>query len=381
MDTPRKLFDDELNLFRDSVHKFFQSEALPHWEKWENQGQVDRDFWRKAGEMGLLCPQVPEAYGGLGLDFRYNCVVDEEQMAAGITGAGFGLHSDVALPYLLHYGSEAQKQDYLPKMVSGDIISAIAMTEPGTGSDLQGIKTTAQLEGNEWILNGAKTFITNGQLADVVIVVAKTDPGAGSKSFSLFLVDANTPGFSKGQNLKKVGMKSQDTSELFFQDVRLPESQLLGERGAGLTYLMSELPQERLSVAVSAVAHGEMVLKHTLEYCSDRKAFGQSINQFQNSQFKLAELDSELTMARVFIDQCIEWHINGQLDAIMAAKAKLLSTDLQCKVADECVQLHGGYGYMWEYPVARAWADSRVQRIYAGTNEIMKLIIGRALTQ
>ncbi|GGX44032.1 acyl-CoA dehydrogenase family protein [Saccharospirillum salsuginis] len=377
----RTLFDAELRLFGDAVNQFLTAEALPHREAWEEAGQVDRDLWRKAGEQGLLCPTVPEEYGGVGVDFRYNALVDEAINRLGLTGIGFGLHSDIVAPYILHYGTEAQKQHYLPAMVSGDCIGAIAMTEPGTGSDLQGIATNAVREGDGWVLNGAKTFITNGQLADLVIVVAKTDPDAGSKGFSLFLVDADSAGFSKGRNLKKVGMKAQDTSELFFEDVRLPENALLGERGAGLQYLMRELPQERLSVAINAVAHAEAVLAETLTYTRERTAFGKPITAFQNTQFKLAELDSELTMMRVFVDQCLDWHIHGQLDAIMAAKAKYLSTDLQCKVADECVQLHGGYGYMWEYPVARAWADARVQRIYAGTNEIMKLIIGRALTE
>ena len=377
----RSLFDAELRLFGDAVHRFLTAEALPHREAWEEAGQVDRDLWRKAGEQGLLCPTVPEDYGGVGVDFRYNALVDEAINRLGLTGIGFGLHSDIVAPYILHYGNETQKQRYLPAMVSGDCIGAIAMTEPGTGSDLQGIATNAVRDGDGWVLNGAKTFITNGQLADLVIVVAKTDPDAGSKGFSLFLVDAASNGFSKGRNLKKVGMKAQDTSELFFEDVRLPQDALLGERGLGLRYLMRELPQERLSVAINAVAHAEAVLAETLTYTKERQAFGKPITAFQNTQFKLAELDSELTMMRVFVDQCLDWHIHGQLDAIMAAKAKYLSTDLQCKVADECVQLHGGYGYMWEYPVARAWADARVQRIYAGTNEIMKLIIGRALTE
>lgn len=377
----RALFDAELRLFGDAVNQFLTAEALPHREAYEEAGQVDRELWRKAGEQGLLCPTVPEAYGGVGVDFRYNALVDEAVNRLGLTGIGFGLHSDIVAPYILHYGSEAQKQRYLPAMVGGDCIGAIAMTEPGTGSDLQGIATQAVRDGDGWVLNGAKTFITNGQLADLVIVVAKTDPEAGSKGFSLFLVEAGSAGFSKGRNLKKVGMKAQDTSELFFEDVRLPFDALLGERGAGLTYLMRELPQERLSVAINAVAHAEAVLAETLAYTRERKAFGKPITAFQNTQFKLAELDSELTMMRVFVDQCLDWHIHGRLDSVMAAKAKYLSTDLQCKVADECVQLHGGYGYMWEYPVARAWADARVQRIYAGTNEIMKLIIGRALTE
>ncbi|MCH8529711.1 MAG: acyl-CoA dehydrogenase family protein [Saccharospirillum sp.] len=377
----RTLFDAELQLFADAVMQFLKAEAVPHREAWEEAGVVDRALWLKAGEQGLLCPNVPEAYGGVGADFRYNALVDEAIMRLGLTGIGFGLHSDIVAPYILHYGSDAQKEQYLPAMVRGECITAIAMTEPGTGSNLQGIQTTAVPDGDGWLLNGAKTFITNGQNADLVIVVAKTDPDAGSRGFSLFLLDAGTAGFSKGKNLKKVGLKAQDTSELFFDSVHLPGEALLGERGAGLKYLMQELPQERLSVAINAVAHAEAVLAETLNYTRERQAFGKPIAAFQNTQFKLAELDSELTMMRVFIDQCLAWHIDGQLDAVMAAKAKYLSTDLQCKVADDCVQLHGGYGYMWEYPVARAWADARVQRIYAGTNEIMKLIIGRSLLE
>ena len=377
----RSVYDSYHDMFRTDVRKFLETEAIPHLEAWEAQGHVDRSIWEKAGELGFLCPTMPEELGGVGGDFRFNSVIDEEIYRAGLTGIGFGLHSDIAAPYILHYGSETQKETYLPAMARGEKIAAIAMTEPGTGSDLQGIKTNAVLKNGRWVLNGSKTFITNGYMADVVIVVAKTDPDAGSKGFSLFLVDADTAGFEKGQPLKKVGMKAQDTCELFFNDCSLEEGQLLGERGQGLRYLMQELPQERLSVAVGAVAHARSLVDLTLAYVKERNAFGKSIAAFQNTQFKLAELDSEVTMMQVFIDQCLAWHVDGELDAVMAAKAKYLSTDLQCKVADECVQLHGGYGYMWEYPVARGWADARVQRIYAGTNEIMKLIISRDLLE
>lgn len=376
---PRTVFDSDHELFRDMVRKFLESEAVPHYEQWEEDGQVDRALWNKAGEQGMLCPTVPEEYGGVGVDFRYNAIVIEEVFRLGLTGIGWGLHSDIAVPYLVAYGSEQQKQKYVPKCVSGEIVTAIAMTEPGTGSDLQRVKTSAVLDGDHYVLNGSKTFITNGQLADLVIVVAKTDPSAGAKGTSLFLVEADSPGFSKGKNLKKIGMKAQDTSELFFDDVRVPKENLLGQEGMGFVYLMQELPQERLSVALSAVANAEGILKLTLDYVRERKAFGQPIAAFQNTQFKLAELDAELTMMRVFIDKCLELHIAGELDVPTAAKAKLLSTELQCKVIDECLQLHGGYGYMWEYPVARAYADARVQKIYAGTSEIMKLIIARSL--
>jgi long-chain-acyl-CoA dehydrogenase len=379
----RTAFESEHEMFRDSFRKFLLEEAVPYHEQWEKDGQVSRDFWRKAGEMGYLSPTVPEAYGGVEVDFRYNAVVAEEVANFGLTGIGFGLHSDIAVPYIMAYGSEEQKQKYLPGCVNGDIVTAIAMTEPGTGSDLQGVKTNAVLsdDGEHYILNGSKTFITNGQLADLVIVVAKTDPSAGSKGTSLFLVEAGTEGFVKGQNLHKIGMKAQDTSELFFQDVKVPKENLLGEKGMGFIYLMQELPQERLSVSLSAVACAESILEQTVTYVKDRKAFGTSIASFQNTQFKLAEMSSTVTMARVFIDKCLELHIDKELDPVTAAKLKLLTTDIQCDVVDECLQLHGGYGYMWEYPVARAYADARVQKIYAGTNEIMKLIIGRDIVK
>ena len=376
---PRTLFSDEHEIFRATVGRLLDEECVPHHERWEEQGHIDREAWLKAGEQGLLCPTVPEAWGGLGTDFLYNVVVDEEIARRGLSGIGWGLHSDIVAPYIVNYGSEEMKQKYLPKMVSGEMIGAIAMTEPGAGSDLQGVKTTAVRDGDHYVINGSKTFITNGFLSDLVIVVAKTDPAGGAKGTSLILVEAGTPGFSKGRKLKKVGMKAQDTSELFFEDVRVPCANLIGEEGMGFVYLMQELPQERLTVGVSAVAGAEAILAQTVAYVKERKAFGKPVAAFQNTQFKLAEMDSELTAMRVFIDRCIELHLQGKLDVPTVAKSKLLSTDLQCKVIDECVQLHGGYGYMWEYPVARAWADARVQRIYAGTNEVMKVIISRAL--
>lgn len=378
---PRTIYQQEHELFRDTVHKFLADEVAPYHEQWEIDGQVDRSVWLKAGELGMLCPSVSESYGGVGVDFRYNAIVNEEVSRAGLTGLGFFLHSDIAVPYLSHYGTEEQKLTYLPRLVSGEIITAIAMTEPHTGSDLQGIKTTAVKDGDNYILNGSKTFITNGQMADLVIVVAKTDPTLGAKGISLFLVEASAEGFTKGRNLKKIGMKAQDTSELFFENVRLPKTALLGEENQGFTYLMQDLPQERLSVAISGIAAAESILQQTVSYTMERKAFGKPIANLQNTQFKLAELDTELTAARVFLDRCLELHLSKDLDTVTASKAKLLCTDLQFKVMDECLQLHGGYGYMWEYPVARAWADARVQKIYAGTNEIMKLIIARSLTK
>ena len=374
---PRTLFDDDHEIFRTSVRKFLEHECAPHHDRWEEQGHIDREMWNKAGEQGFLCPSMPEQYGGAATDFLYNCIIDEEISRAGLSGIGWGLHNDIVAPYINNYGTELLKQKYLPRMATGELVSAIAMSEPGAGSDLQGIKTTAVRDGDHYVLNGSKIFITNGYLSDIVIVVAKTDPSQGAKGTSLIIVEAGMPGFSKGRKLKKVGMKAQDTAELFFDNVRVPAENLLGEEGMGFVYLMQELPQERLSVAVNAVAAMESALRITVDYVKERKAFGKPVAAFQNTQFKLAELDSEVTAMRVFIDRCIELHLQGKLDVPTAAKTKLLSTDLQCKVIDECVQLHGGYGFMWEYPIARAWADSRVQRIYAGTNEVMKVIISR----
>lgn len=375
----RTVFESEHEMFRESFRKFLLEQAQPFHAQWEKDGQVDRALWRKAGQHGFLCPTLPEQYGGAEADFRYNAVVAEEVAALGLSGVGFGLHSDIAVPYLQAYGSDDIKQRYLPGCVSGEIVTAIAMTEPGTGSDLQGIKTTAILEGDHYILNGSKTFITNGQMADLVIVVAKTNPEDGAKGTSLLLVEAASAGFAKGQNLEKLGMKAQDTSELFFDDVKVPKQNLLGAEGMGFVYLMQELPQERLSVALNAVAGAESILAQTIDYVKERKAFGRSISSFQNTQFKLAEMSATLEMARVYTDKCLELHLEGKLDVVSAAKLKLLTTDIQCDVVDECLQLHGGYGYMWEYPVARAYADARVQKIYAGTNEVMKLIIARSL--
>ena len=376
---PRSLYDSDHDMFRDSVRKFIETEAMPHHEQWENDGMVSDEIWLKAGEQGFLCPTVPEEYGGVGADFRYNCIVNEEIGRSGCTGLGWTLHSDIAVPYIVRYGSDEQKQKYLPRCVTGELITAIAMTEPAAGSDLQGTKTTAVLDGDDYVINGSKTFITNGQKANLVIVVAKTDTSAGSKGISLFLVEAGTPGFSKGKNLKKLGMKAQDTSELFFQDVRVPKANLLGELGRGFVYLMQDLPQERLSVAVGANGMCQALLELTVNYVKERKALGTTVATFQNTQFKLAELAAEISCAEVFLDRCTELLIADKLDTVTASKLKLLTTDLQCRVADECLQLHGGWGYMWEYPVCRAFADSRVQRIYAGTNEIMKLIIARDL--
>ena len=376
----RPIYDSDVNQFRDTVVRFYQNEAVPYHDQWEKDGQVSREVWTKAAELGLLCPSLPEEYGGAGVDFRYSAVVMEEASRLGLSGIGFFLHSDIVAPYIHHYGTEEQKQKYLPKMARGEMITAIAMTEPGAGSDLQGIRTSAIWDGEHYVLNGSKTFITNGQMADLVIVVAKTDPKEGAKGTSLFLVEADWPGFDKGRNLDKVGMKAQDTSELFFQDVKVPKENLLGSaEGQGFMQLMQELPQERLLVGLVALAACEGAFEWTLDYVKERKAFGKPVIGFQNTRFKLAELKADITAGRTFVDRCLEMHLEGKLDVPTAAMLKQWTTDLQCRVMDECLQLFGGYGYMTEYPIARAWADSRVQRIYAGTNEIMKEIVGRSL--
>lgn len=375
----RPIYDSDVHQFRDTVVRFLQNEAVPYHDQWEKDGQVSRELWEKGAELGLLCPSLPEEYGGAGVDFRYSAVVMEEVSRLGLSGIGFFLHSDIVAPYIHHYGTEEQKQKYLPKMARGEMITAIAMTEPGAGSDLQGIRTSAIWDGEHYVLNGSKTFITNGQMADLVIVVAKTDPKEGAKGTSLFLVEADWPGFDKGRNLDKVGMKAQDTSELFFQDVKVPRENLLGSaEGQGFMQLMQELPQERLLVGLVALAACEGAFEWTLDYVKERKAFGKPVIGFQNTRFKLAELKADITAGRTFVDRCLEMHLEGKLDVPTAAMLKQWSTDLQCRVMDECLQLFGGYGYMTEYPIARAWADSRVQRIYAGTNEIMKEIVARS---
>ena len=378
---PRHIFESEHDVFRDTVRKFLMEEAYEQHVQWEKDGQIDRNFWYKAGEQGMLCPGAPEEYGGVGADFRYNMVVSEEVSRLGLTGIGFSLHNDVTTPYLTNVANEAQKQKYLQRCISGDCIVAIAMTEPGTGSDLQGIKTSAVDMGDHYILNGSKTFITCGQQADIVLVVCRTnpDPAAGAKAFSILIVEGGMPGFERGRNLDKLGQKAQDTSELFFNDVKVPKENLLGEEGMGFIYLMRELPQERLSIAVSAVAGCESVMAQTVNYVKERKAFGKSIADFQNTQFTLAQLEAEVTAMRIFIDRCAELLLRSELTTVDASKAKLLATELQGRVTDQCLQLHGGYGYMWEYPVTRAYADARIQRIYGGTSEVMKLIIGRDL--
>jgi acyl-CoA dehydrogenase len=376
----RSIYEPEHEMFRDAVRRFFEKELAPHHPQWEKDGKVPRAFWRKAGEQGLLCPQVPEEYGGAGGDYRYLAVVDEELGFAGASGPGFTVHSDICAGYLLKYGSEEQKRQWLPKMVSGEAIMAVAMTEPGTGSDLQGVKTTARLDGNHYVVNGQKTFISNGQNADVVIVVAKTDPARGAKGISLVLVEAERDGFERGRNLDKMGMHAADTSELFFNEVRVPTANLLGpEEGRGFAQLMEELPQERLGIALNAQATAQYAFDLTVAYVKERKAFGKSVFDFQNTRFKLAELKTQLEVGWAFADKCIEHHLRGALTAADAAMAKLWITEMLGRVVDEGVQLHGGYGFMNEYPIARLYTDSRVQRIYGGTSEIMKELISRSI--
>lgn len=379
----RTLFNADHEAFRDSFRKFVEKEIAPHHEAWEEQGYVDRSVWSKAGENGFLCMTLPEAFGGSEADKLYSVVQMEEIGRTGFTGIGFGLHSEIVAPYIVHYGTEAQKQKYLPKLASGEMVGAIAMSEPAAGSDLQGVKSTAikQADGS-YLLNGSKTFITNGWHADLVIVVAKTDPSAGAKGTSLLLVERGMPGFEKGKRLKKLGMKAQDTSELFFDNVKVPAENLLGgaaHENRGFICLMEQLPWERLQIAIGAVAAAQAAIDWTVEYTKDRKVFGQAVAAFQNTRYKLAELQTEVQVARVFVDKCCELVNVDKLDTATASMAKYWCSDLQCKVMDECVQLFGGYGYMWEYPITRAYADARVQRIYGGTNEIMKEVISRAM--
>ena len=377
--TDRKIFEPDHVMFRDAVRKFMTREIVPNIAEWDDAGLYPRSLWTKAGEAGLLGAGIPEEYGGPGADFRYNAIVNEELARSGTSSPGFQVHSDIVAPYILHYGSEEQKRAILPKMVSGELVGAIAMTEPGTGSDLQAVRTTARLEGNEYVVSGQKTFITNGQHADLIVVVAKTDPAMGARGTSLILVESDRPGFKRGRNLDKLGMCMADTSELFFDDVRVPTSNLLGQPGSGFAYLMNELPQERLVIAVLAASAAQTALDWTVEYCKERKAFKQRLIDFQNTKFKLAEMKTEIEVGWAFVDQCIEKHLNKELDAVGAAMAKLWLTELQGRVVDQCLQLFGGYGYMMEYPIARAYRDARVQRIYGGTSEIMKELIGRSL--
>ena len=378
----RTLFNADHEAFRDSFARFVDKEIAPFHAEWEEQGYVDREVWRKAGANGFLCMTMPEAYGGAGADKLYSVLQMERLSAGNYSGIGFGLHNEIVAPYILHYGTEAQKRKYLPQLASGELVGAIAMSEPAAGSDLQGVKSTAIRQGDHYLLNGSKTFITNGWHADLVIVVAKTHPEAGAKGTSLLLVERGMPGFERGKRLKKVGLKAQDTSELFFDSVKVPAENLLGgadQLNRGFVCLMEQLPWERLQIAIGAVASMQACIEQTIAYVNERQVFGQAVATYQNTRWKLAELQTEAQVARVFVDKCLELLLENKLDTATASMAKYWCSDLQNKVIDECVQLFGGYGYMWEYPVARAWADARVQRIYGGTNEIMKEVISRTL--
>lgn len=374
----RTAFSEDHDVFRDQVRRFLDRELTPHLDRWEEQGEIDKSFWRKAGEAGLLCATVPEDYGGLGLDYGYNAVIDEEIAYLGST-AGIGLHSDIVAPYLVHYGSEEMKRHWLPKMISGETPTAIAMTEPGAGSDLQGIRTTAIADGDDYVVNGSKTYITNGQHADLIIVAAKTDPSEGAKGISLVLVESDRPGFQRGRNLDKIGLHGQDTSELFFQDVRIPKGNLIGAPGMGFAYMMSQLPQERLQIAVGAQASAQRAFDEAVRFTKERKAFGRTVFEFQNTRFTLADLKAKLQVGWAHLDWALTRHMAGKLTADEASAAKLWHTELQWETVDACLQLHGGAGYMNEYLIARLWRDARVTRIFGGTNEIMKEVIGRAI--
>ena len=374
----RAIYEDDHVMFRDQVRKVFARELLPNLDRFEEEGICSREFWLKCGEAGLLCPTVPEAYGGLGLDFRYNAIIDEELAYAG-SSAGITLQSDIVADYLVAYGSEEMKKTWLPKMVSGEAIGAIAMTEPGAGSDLQGVRTTARKDGNHYVISGSKTYITNGQNADIVIVVAKTDPDKGAKGTSLILVETDREGYRRGRNLDKIGQNSADTSEMFFDEVRVPITNCLGDENKGFIYLMNQLPQERLSIAVSAQAAAQKAFDITVEFVKDRKAFGRTVFDFQNTKFTLADLKTKLQVGWAHLDWAIARHIKGELNAAEASAAKLWHTELQWEMVDACLQLHGGAGYMNEYPIARLWRDARVQRIYGGTSEIMKEVISRTI--
>jgi alkylation response protein AidB-like acyl-CoA dehydrogenase len=375
----RTLFTEEHEMFRNSVRKFVEREIVPFHAQWEEDGAVPRALWLKAGAEGLLCCTVPEEFGGLGLDYLFDVVVVEELWRVGASGPGFLIHTDLVATYILTFGTDAQKRHWLPKMVRGEAIGSLGMTEPHAGSDLKAIRTKAIRDGDDFVINGQKVFISNGQLCDLLVLAAKTDSTAGAKGVTLFLVESDRPGFTKGRNLAKLGMKAQDTSELFFQDVRVPATSILGQEGKGFGQMMTKLAQERLAQAVRSAVVCETVIGWTVDYTSQRAAFGQTIADFQNTQFKLAELDTLTTMARVYTDKCIELFMAGQLDPVDAAKAKMFVCETHCKVVDECLQLFGGWGYMWEYPIARAYADARIVKIAGGSIEVMKLIISRAL--
>ena len=376
---PRTIFTPEHESFRDTVRRFIETEVTPHHADWEKAGQVPRSLWKNAGELGLLCVNAPEAYGGQGADFLYSAILIEEMARVGATGPTFYLHSDIVAPYIVDFGTEAQKTKWLPKMAVGDVVVALGMSEPSGGSDVQNIRTQAIRDGDEYVINGQKVFTTNGHSADLVLLACKTDPTQKAKGVSLILVETDRAGFTRGRKLEKIGCKAQDTSELFFSDLRVPVSNLLGTEGGGFGILMTQLAQERLIQAIRAVSASEAAIEWTLSYAVDRKMFGQTLADFQNTRFSLANLHAQVLAQRVFVDRCMQLHAAGQLDAVDAASCKLVTTDLQFKVMDECLQFFGGWGYMWEYPIARAFADARMSRIGGGTAEVMKQIIANSL--
>ena len=375
----RDIFSPEHEMWRDSVRKFVEKEIVPHHEQWEKDGIVPRELWLKAGEAGLLCCNVPEEYGGLGLDYLFDAVVYEELWRVGASGPGFLIHTDLVATYILSFGTDEQKRYWLPKMVKGEAIGSLGMTEPHAGSDLKAVRTQAVRDGDEFVINGQKVFISNGQHCDVIVLATKTDSQAGAHGVTLFLVDASTPGFNRGQNLEKLGMKAQDTSELFFDNMRIPASAMLGGEGQGFKLMMTKLPQERLAQAIRSATVTEVMLEWTVDYTAERQAFGQSIGDFQNTQFVLADLKARSVMARVFTDKCIDLFMKGELDPVDAAMAKMVTSELHCEAADKCLQLFGGWGYMWEYPICRAYADARIVKIAGGSIEIMKTIIAREM--
>jgi alkylation response protein AidB-like acyl-CoA dehydrogenase len=376
---PRTLFSDEHQMYRDSVRRFIAAEIVPFHHEWEKVGVVPRELWHKAGAAGLLCPNVPEEYGGPGANFLYNVVIAEELGRAGATGPGFTVHSDMVASYILGFGTEEQKQKWLPGMVSGEIVGALGLSEPVAGSDLKALRTRAIREGDEYLINGQKTYISNGQLCDIVVLACKTDPEAGAKGVSLIVVEVTRKGFERGRRLEKFGLKAQDTSELFFTDVRVPVSNRLGDEGAGFKMAMAKLAHERLIIAVNAVAISETVLEYTVAYTRDRKVFGKAVGEFQNTRFKIAEYTSLVQGARVFVDRCIELALENKLDGVDSAMVKMVTTELQCKVVDECLQFFGGNGYMLEYPISHAYIDSRIRRIAGGSSEVMREIVSRKI--
>ncbi|HSV71960.1 MAG TPA: acyl-CoA dehydrogenase family protein [Methylibium sp.] len=375
----RNLFNEDHEAFRDTVRKFIDKEIAPHHAQWEEDGIVPRELWLKAGAAGMLCCTIPEEYGGLGLDYLFDVVVFEEMARSGFTGPGFLIHCDLVATYVKSFGSEAQKKRWLPQMVSGEAIGSLGMTEPHAGSDLKAIRTKAVRDGDDFVISGQKVFISNGQSCDVLVLATKTDSAAGAKGVTLFLVDTSLPGFRRGKNLNKLGMKAQDTSELFFDELRVPASAMLGEEGKGFDLMMTKLAQERLAQAIRSAAVAETVIDYTVAYTAERKAFGKTIGDFQNTQFKMAELQTEAAVGRQFVDRCIDAFMKGELDAVDAAMAKMWLSNMHCKVVDECLQLFGGWGYMWEYPIARAYADARIVKIAGGSIEVMKHIIGRQM--